>query len=167
MPTFRLTKCKQCGDELLLRKGQVFCCKDCEFSWKKENVKIKGQRRNCPVCGREIYVKPSEFKHTKTCSMSCRKEYLKSSHGNRWKGGHVSALGYVRVWDNQKNGLVFAHRKEMEKHLGRKLRKNEVVHHKDGDKLNNKIENLELMDRSIHCSMHNKKRRFTNKIKLL
>jgi hypothetical protein len=36
------------------------------------------------------------------------------------------------------------HRQVMEQHLGRKLRPNETVHHKDGNRANNKIENLEL-----------------------
>ena len=38
----------------------------------------------------------------------------------------------------------FEHRLVMERHLGRKLLPNETVHHRDGDKLNNDITNLEL-----------------------
>lgn len=39
----------------------------------------------------------------------------------------------------------YAHRVVMEEALGRKLRSDEVVHHKDGDTLNNKLENLEVI----------------------
>lgn len=46
------------------------------------------------------------------------------------------------------------HRYIMEVHLGRKLATNEVVHHKDDNKFNNEISNLELMSRSEHSRMH-------------
>lgn len=46
------------------------------------------------------------------------------------------------------------HRLIMEQHLGRKLERNEVVHHIDGDKRNNDINNLELMTLSEHSRMH-------------
>lgn len=42
------------------------------------------------------------------------------------------------------------HRLVMEKRLGRPLNSNKVVHHKDWDKDNNKIENLEVMDKKEH-----------------
>jgi len=53
-----------------------------------------------------------------------------------------------------KGKRIDEHRLIMEAHLGRKLSFNEVVHHKDGDKKNNKIENLELMSRAEHSKYH-------------
>lgn len=47
------------------------------------------------------------------------------------------------------------HRKVMEEHLGRKLRRDEIVHHKDGNKLNNDIANLQVMTRAEHDAEHN------------
>lgn len=56
-----------------------------------------------------------------------------------------------------KNGYVLLHRIVMENHLGRVLNENEVVHHKDGNKKNNVVENLEVMDRIQHNKMHGSK----------
>jgi hypothetical protein len=46
------------------------------------------------------------------------------------------------------------HRAVMEQHLGRKLTRSEIVHHKDGDKKNNAITNLEVMTQSEHAKLH-------------
>lgn len=49
------------------------------------------------------------------------------------------------------------HRVVMERHLGRRLDRFELVHHKNHNKRDNHIENLEVMDPASHSRHHNQK----------
>lgn len=68
----------------------------------------------------------------------------------QWRGGiQIDDDGYVLVWMPthpfaNNAGTVRQHRLVMELKLGRYLTRKEVVHHKDGNKKNNRIDNLEL-----------------------
>lgn len=56
------------------------------------------------------------------------------------------------------NGWIFEHRYIMEIHLGRKLKRQEIIHHIDGNKLNNNISNLKLTTQNNHMKIHNPKK---------
>ena len=64
---------------------------------------------------------------------------------------YIDGRGYLRFNDSKKH----VHRWVAEKYVvGRKLRSGEVVHHIDGDKLNNDPDNLEVMSKSEHDNLH-------------
>ena len=80
----------------------------------------------------------------------------------RWRGGKFTQYGYVYKWvenhpfavkrKGKKTGPghVMEHRLEMEKKIGRYLTPNEEVHHINGIKDDNRIENLELVTKKTH-----------------
>ena len=119
------------------RSGETYC-KRC--SGKKNGVKSRG---------RKWKKKPHQIQ-------------TREQHPS-WKGGrYVSSDGYIMVnvkigrhsnqsgWGNYKKEHVVV----MEKHLNRKLRKNEVVHHINGIKTDNSLENLFLTDHRGHRTLH-------------
>jgi len=85
-----------------------------------------------------------------------------AGQSNSWKGGRTTSRGYVMVYQplpkntrsKHRGRYVAEHRLVMESHLGRKLERWEAVHHKNGNKADNCIENLELMTLSEHSRHH-------------
>lgn len=77
---------------------------------------------------------------------------LAGEHNGNWKGGkHIDTQGYVCIRINGK--YIREHRIIAGKILGRKLRKGEVIHHKNGNKKDNSTENIEVFaSHSVHMA---------------
>jgi hypothetical protein len=100
----------------------------------------KTTTRTCEYCKNEFV--PNSHMHKKYCSATCRFTARSGSNHPMYHGGGVWN-GYRYISEKGKRRVE--HRIVMEQHLGRPLLKTEIVHHKDHNRLNNAIENLELM----------------------
>ena len=95
------------------------------------------------------------------------KEKLSILKSNGIGNKNISSTGYVRIYfpDHPKSdsfGYIFEHDLIMECAIGRWLQPDEVVHHKNGIKTDNRLKNLELLTRSEHMSLHRKERNDKN-----
>lgn len=113
----------------------------------------------------------------KSCSVDgCDKPWdargLCNTHWRRWRkygdplvirqeqdGRSTTSNGYITVYRPghpmaATSGYVLEHRLVMAEHLGRNLAPHELVHHKNGIKTDNRIENLELMEWGEHSKHH-------------
>lgn len=89
----------------------------------------------------------------------------------KWRGGDIKiqdnrTLIYVpnHPYPSHSGGKhVLRYRLVMEQYLGRYLSPNEIVHHKNGDCTDDRIENLEVMSQSDHAKLHSTIDRWSRK----
>ncbi len=89
----------------------------------------------------------------KRLGILCQRTGPRSGPGHPdWKGGRiVDKDGYILVYSPEHSTRkhtrhVLEHRLVMARHLGRELLPSEVVHHRNGNKQDNRIENLEVFE---------------------
>ena len=125
----------------------------------------------CPICGKSFMRKSKEQVY---CSIECSAKHLREipkkhkekpiwdgiERKNMWKYSQVvDNHGYLYAMCPQhpkalKNGYIYLHRLIVENHLGRLLKDDEVIHHKDLNKKNNSIDNLMVLTSSKHSKLH-------------
>ena len=124
---------------------------------------IKKKCDNCKVDYWEKRYFANRYKHG-YCSRECQwrdKTLIRSKEKSHlWKGGRIEHGYYIfiklgkGVPGTDSQGYAREHRLVMEKHLGRLLNKDEDVHHINGIKTDNRIENLVVLTKTIHHKLH-------------
>lgn len=130
-------------------------------SGKQKGYKFKvfGTIEKCPNCGVMFFARDTMRKKGHFCSVKCANA---GEFSNKWKGGiRKDGHGYLLKFspnhpNKNSSNRVFLHRLIMEKQLGRFLEHTELVHHIDGNILNNNIKNLGFTNRANHSRWHAK-----------
>ena len=124
----------------------------------------------CPDCGRTKWIR---YIKGRPVSIRCKRcssilnsvvKYKYGADNPEWTGGrHYDKNGYVRLWVEPNSffsnmtprltNYVPEHRLVMAKHLGRCLHSWEIVHHINGVKDDNRIENLQLVSELGHAQL--------------
>ena len=121
----------------------------------------------CVRCGVVFQYKPWTSNGTKSgrrfCSKACNKTFRGDAHWNA-KGGRTTVKGYTWIVVPEEHRSIVGvryKRRRMPEHvyraamaLGRPLKKNEVVHHINGLRDDNRNCNLLVCDRSYHAWIH-------------
>lgn len=111
---------------------------------------------NCMHCDAPVPLRRIR-RGARYCSIKCyhAAAYLRTHQSCRTTGtsGRSISKGYV-YWIFGRFPQIAEHRVLIEQHIGRELLPTELVHHRNGIKDDNRIENLEIMSRSRHSQLH-------------
>jgi hypothetical protein len=150
--------CEFCGREYVGRKRQRFCSRSCTASATRPVI----PRQDWEILASAYLSGPTCLELARLCEVSeeairgvltrvgCPRRPRGGSHlvGSRGPDGR----GYVKL--KTENGWQLEHRVVMEKKLGRPLSREEFVHHGNARRDDNRVENLEVLDRPGHAQLH-------------
>lgn len=140
--------CPTCGRPYGKRRRCYYC---------QIGRRRSGQTMVCKTCGNDFYA-PKWADNATYCSRACKAEgqrgikWGKREPGKRYQRGD----GYISIYapnhpKASKSGSVMEHRLVMEQAIGRYLEASEHVHHINGVRNDNRLENLEVISAGPHA----------------
>jgi len=149
-----IVTCKVCKKKFSTKPSQLkrgwgkFCSTKCQYK-----ASLKGKFVRCNVCGKKIWRRPKQLKHSKSgkffCNKSCFMSWknqvlLVGKNHPQWKSGEFAGRG---ILERHNKIMVCAH-------CGISDKRVLAVHHKNGNKKNNKITNLIWLCQNCHHLVH-------------
>lgn len=162
--------CQECSKEVYRTPCEVnkkYCSIRCKSTFlNKKRGRCDGKIVKCSVCNKDKYFNPKDLLNRKNldlffCSISCRFAAQKSGllKNGLEKPGKEPKDNNPYIVKQVNKIRQKEHREIMEKHIGRKLLKEEHIHHVNGDPKDNRIENLMIVSQSEHMKLEYEDRR--------
>lgn len=147
-------KCRVCNKVIFIKRFHAnkgwgkYCSKECQTK-----AQFNGKWLQCDYCEKKIYRTPKDFKRSRSkkffCSKKCHCAWENENsrcgkNAPNWITGHnVYRRLLKRCGKSEKCGICGITDKRVL-----------VVHHRDSDRKNNKLRNLQWLCRNCHCIVH-------------
>lgn len=145
--------CQRCNTGFESRRSDAKWCPDCRIIRAKENSRLYEGRQGdtCPECGASIL---RRAKLCRPCENKSRITKYKGANNPNWRNGWTTDKGYIY---RRVGGLGHPYRPEHRlvwEEANGPLPKSWVVHHLNGVKNDNRLDNLAAMPRNSHHPDH-------------